>query len=315
MAAVPNNRSTGESALTDIDKIMQISDLKIFLAVASTGSFSAAARQLGVGPMQVSRRIGVLEGQMGVRLLQRTTRSLSLTIEGEALLPYANTIKEAEESALGEISRGAARVSGVLRISAPSVLAQCTVLSLLPQLLSEHPELRVDLRVSDRIVDIVTQGLDLALRIAPMADSGMIARRVAVNPRVICAAPGYLMKRGRPAVVADLDSHDCIILEAIPRWPLNMGNEQHYRPVSARLRTTSVEAVKSAAIQGLGLAMLTRLDVLEQLRDGSLIEIMLQDARMEELAVWAVMPSRHHVPARVRVFLEALQAALARQRI
>lgn len=231
---------------------MLISDLRIFLAVTSTGSLSAAARQLDVLPMQVSRRVAALEQELGVRLFHRTTRSVSLTAEGEALLPYASTMDEAEESARGELSQTSSRVSGVLRMSAPSVFGQSIVLGLLPGLLKQHPELRIDLNVSDRMVDIVAQGLDLALRIAPLADSELVARKIIANPRVICAAPDYLSRHGLPVVAADLDSHDCIILEAIPRWPLMIDNALQRRSVRGRLQTTSVEAVRTAAVGGVG---------------------------------------------------------------
>jgi len=292
---------------------MLISDLRIFLAVTSTGSLSAAARQLDVLPMQVSRRVAALEQELGVRLFHRTTRSVSLTAEGEALLPYASTMDEAEESARGELSQTSSRVSGVLRMSAPSVFGQSIVLGLLPGLLKQHPELRIDLNVSDRMVDIVAQGLDLALRIAPLADSELVARKIIANPRVICAAPDYLSRHGLPVVAADLDSHDCIILEAIPRWPLMIDNALQRRSVRGRLQTTSVEAVRTAAVGGLGLAMLTYMDVFKQLADGSLVQVQLQDAQMEQLSVWAITPSRRYVPLRVKVFLDALEAELAQQ--
>lgn len=292
---------------------MLISDLRIFLAVTATGSLSAAARQLDLAPMQVSRRVAALEQELGVRLFHRTTRSVSLTAEGEALLPYACTMNEAEESARGELSQTSSRVSGVLRMSAPSVFGQSIVLGLLPQLLAQHPDLRIDLNVSDRMVDIVAQGLDLALRIAPLADSELVARKIITNPRVICAAPGYLSRRGQPAVTADLDTHDCIILEAIPRWPLIIDNTLQRKSVRGRLQTTSVDAVRTAAVQGLGLAMLTYMDVFGQLADGSLVQVQLQDAAMEELSVWAITPSRRFVPLRVKVFLDALEAALTQQ--
>lgn len=292
---------------------MLISDLRIFLAVTATGSLSAAARQLDLAPMQVSRRVAALEQELGVRLFHRTTRSVSLTAEGEALLPYACTMNEAEESARGELSQTSSRVSGVLRMSAPSVFGQSIVLGLLPQLLAQHPDLRIDLNVSDRMVDIVAQGLDLALRIAPLADSELVARKIIANPRVICAAPGYLSRRGQPVVTADLDTHDCIILEAIPRWPLIIDNTLQRKSVRGRLQTTSVDAVRTAAVQGLGLAMLTYMDVFGQLADGSLVQVQLQDAAMEELSVWAITPSRRFVPLRVKVFLDALEAALTQQ--
>jgi DNA-binding transcriptional LysR family regulator len=218
---------------------------------------------------------------------------------------------EAEESALGEFSQTSGKVTGVLRITAPSLFGHSIVMAVLPRLLEQHPELRVDLNLSDRVVDIVAQGFDLALRIAPLVDSELVARKVAVNPRVICAAPEYLKRRGTPQVAADLETHDCLLLEAIPRWPLVSNGKLHRKSVSGRLQTTSVDAVRSAALKGLGLAMLTHLDVSRQLSDGSLVQVHLQDATMEQLAVWAITPTRRYVPRRVKVFLDALEAELA----
>jgi DNA-binding transcriptional LysR family regulator len=301
----------GEGAITKTDINMLTSDLRIFLAIHATGGLSAAARQLDVAPMQVSRRVAALEEELGVRLFHRTTRSVSLTAEGDALLPYAQTMIEAEESALGEFSQTSGKVTGVLRITAPSLFGHSIVMAVLPRLLEQHSELRVDLNLSDRVVDIVAQGFDLALRIAPLVDSELVARKVAVNPRVICAAPDYLKRRGTPLVAADLETHDCLLLEAIPRWPLVSNGKLHRKSVSGRLQTTSVDAVRSAALKGLGLAMLTHLDVSRQLSDGSLVQVHLQDASMEQLAVWAITPTRRYVPRRVKVFLDALEAELA----
>lgn len=292
---------------------MLISDVRIFLAVHATGGLSAAARQLDIAPMQVSRRLAALEEELGVRLFHRTTRSVSLTAEGDALLPYAQTMSEAEESAIGEFSQTSGKVTGMLRMSTPSVFGQTIVLGVLPRLLAQHPELRVDLNVSDRVVDIVAQGFDLALRIAPLVDSELVARKIAANPRVICAAPDYLKRRGTPRVADDLDNHDCLLLEAIPRWPLVKDGTLYRKRVAGRLQTTSVDAVRTAALRGLGLAMLTYLDVCKQLQEGSLIQVQLQDVSMEQLAVWAITPTRRFVPRRVKVFLEALEAELAQQ--
>lgn len=291
---------------------MQIADVRIFLAVVSAGSLSAAARQLDIGPMQVSRRIAVLEEDLGVRLFHRTTRSVALTAEGEAFLPYANTISEAEESARGELRPSATKASGVLRLTAPSVFGQTIVLPLLSSLLEQHPELRIDLDVSDRVLDIVGQGLDLAIRIAPLGDSELVAKRIARNPRIICAAPRYLQRHGAPSTLADLDQHQCIVLQAVPRWPLVVDGALQRRRVNARVITGNVDAARSAAVQGLGLAMLTYWDVYRQLDEGELVAVELQDASMEDLSVWAVTPTRRYVPTRVKVFLDALEQELAR---
>ncbi len=285
---------------------MQTSDVRIFLAVAAAGSLSAAARQLDVVPMQVSRRIAALEEELGVRLFHRTTRAVSLTAEGEAFQPHAAAMVEAEESARAELSPSPALASGVLRMTAPSVFGQSIVLPLLPALLARHPELRIDLDVSDRVVDIVGHGLDLALRVATLGDSELVARRIASNPRVIVASPSYLARHGKPSVLADLDDHECVVLQAVGRWPLVVGGKVQRRRVSGRVTTSSVDAARTAAMQGLGLTMLTYWDVHRQLAEGSLVRVGLRDAEMEDLAVWAVMPTRRHVPVRVTAFLDAL---------
>lgn len=291
---------------------MQISDLRIFLAVAGASSLSAAARQLDTGPMQVSRRISSLEGELDVRLFHRTTRSVSLTAEGEAFLPYATTMVEAEDSARAELHPSPAHAGGVLRLTAPSVFGQAIVLPLLPRMLERHPDLRIDLDLSDRVVDIVGQGFDLALRVATLGDSELVARRIAANPRVICAAPGYLQRHGLPSTLAELERHQCIVLHAVPRWPFVVDGELQRRRVHSRVVTSSVDAARTAALQGLGLAMLTYWDVHEHLAAGSLAAVVLQDAAMEDLSVWAVMPTRRYVPPRVKVFLEALEQELGR---
>ncbi|WP_264312905.1 LysR family transcriptional regulator [Pseudomonas putida] len=292
---------------------MLVADVRVFLSVVAAGSLSAASRQLDVAPMQVSRRVAALEEELGVRLFHRTTRSVSLTAEGEAFLPYAHTMIEAEESALAHLKPASSQVTGVLRLTAPSVFGQSIVLAILERLLQQYPGLRVELDVSDSVVDIVGRGFDLALRIAPLPDSDLVARRVAPNPRVLCAAPKYLDKHGKPSTLLELQQHQCIVLQAVPKWPFVVNADIVRRRMEGRVSTSSVGAVRDAALQGLGIAMLAYWDVLPQLRDGSLIEIALSDAGMEQLSVWAVTPSRRYVPARVKVFLQMLETELAKR--
>ncbi|EUC19081.1 transcriptional regulator, LysR family [Burkholderia sp. BT03] len=290
---------------------MLLPDVRTFLAVASAGSLSAAARQLDVVPMQVSRRIAALEEDLGVRLFHRTTRSLTLTAEGEAFIPYARAMADAETGARAELGPSPGSASGVLRMTAPSGFGQSVVLPMLPALLEANPDLRIDIDLSDRQVDIVGQGLDVALRIAPLEDSELVAKKIAPNPRLICAAPAYLKKHGRPARVSELDDHACIRLSAVRQWPLIVNGALIRKHVDAYVTTTSVEAARTAAVQGLGLAQLTHWDVFRQLADKSLEQIHLEDATMEDLSVWAVMPSRRYVPNRVSVFLDALRNQIA----
>lgn len=290
---------------------MQMQDVRLFLAVANAGSLSAAARQCETGPMHVSRRIAALEAELGARLFHRTTRAVALTDEGTAFLPHAMTLVEAEDNARHALRPAPAQASGLLRITAPSVFGQAIVLPVLSRLLAQHPALRVDLDVSDRLVDIVGQGFDLALRVAPLLDSELVAKRITGNPRLICAAPAYLARHSQPTTRAELLRHDCIVLQAVPLWPLMVDGTLQRVRVSARVTTSSVEAARAAALQGAGLAMLTYWDVYRQLADGSLTAVALDDAAMEQLSIWAVMPTRRHVPARVKLFLAALEDALA----
>ncbi len=196
-------------------------------------------------------------------------------------------------------------------MTAPSGFGQSILLPMLPRLLEANPDLRIDLDLSDRQVDIVGQGLDLALRIAPLEDSELVAKKIAPNPRLICAAPSYLKKRGHPATLSELNDHACISLGAVRRWPLIVDGELIRKRVEAYVTTTSVEAARTAAMQGLGLAMLTYWDVFRQLADNSLVQVYLQDASMENLSVWALIPSRRYVPHRVNVFLAALESEMA----
>jgi DNA-binding transcriptional LysR family regulator len=282
------------------------------MAVAGAGSLSAAGRQLDVGPMQVSRRIHVLEEELGVRLLHRTTRAASLTAEGEAFVPYARSMLEAEDGARAALRPAAATASGVLKLTAPSVFGQAIVMPLLPALFAQHPQLRIDLDLSDRVLDIVGEGFDLALRVATLGDSELVARRLAGNPRMLCASPQYLARHGVPSTVADLASHACIALHAVPRWPLVIDGILQRISVAPRITTSNVDAARTAALQGLGLTLLTYWDVYRQLRDGELVSVVLKDAGMEDLSVWAMTPTRRFVPARVTIFLDALSWELAR---
>jgi len=289
---------------------MQTTDLRIFLAVAAARSLSAASRHLNVAVMQVSRRIAALEEELGVRLFHRTTRSISLTADGEALLPYAHTISDANDNALNELRPQSARVSGTLRLTAPSVFGQAIVMPLLPKLMEQHPQIDVDLHLSDHFVDIVGLGLDLAIRVATLGDSELVARKIAPNPWVICAAPRYLAAHGSPTTVAELDLHQCILLRPVLKWPLLGDGHLHKRQLSGRVTANSVEAARTAAVQGLGVAMLAYWDVAGAIASGDLVRIELKDALVDDLSVWAVTPTRRYVPARVKVFLEALGHAL-----
>ncbi|VVP83335.1 HTH-type transcriptional regulator DmlR [Pseudomonas fluorescens] len=289
---------------------MQIAEIEAFVAIAASVSLSGAARRLGVLPMTISRRLAALEEELGVRLVHRTTRSVALTAEGEVYLPYAQTMLDADEAARAAILTGAGAASGVLKVTAPTLFGQTVILPMIPDLLKENPALEIDLTLSDSIVDIVGLGIDVAIRIAALRDSALIARHLALNPRVICASPSYLLRKGIPGTLEDLKAHDCIALHAMPYWPLIKDGEGCSLKANAAFSANSVEAVRSAAKLGLGVVMLSFWDVRTDLADGSLQEIKLNDAAPEHLSITALLPTRQQVPHRVKVFLERLGQVL-----
>ncbi|MFJ5296518.1 LysR substrate-binding domain-containing protein [Pseudomonas sp. NPDC088368] len=289
---------------------MEMAEVEVFAAIAAASSLSGAARRLGLSAMTVSRRLASLEQALGVRLVQRTTRSVSLTAEGEVLLPFVQTMLDADEAARATLKTHAGTASGVLKVTAPTVFGQTVILPLIPDLVADHPGLQVDLTLSDSILDIVGLGIDVAIRIATLRDSGLIARSLAPNPRVICASPAYLARLGTPLLLDDLKRHRCIGLHSMPYWPF-MGREGEisFRPEPV-FSANSVDTVRGASKLGLGLAMLSYWDIRSDLSDGSLVRIELTDAVAEALFIAAVLPTRQHVPSRVRIFLERLEGVL-----
>lgn len=289
---------------------MQIPEIEVFANVAISSSLSEAARRLGLSAMTVSRRLAALEKELGVRLVHRTTRSVALTPEGEMYLPYAKTMLEANEAARATLKTSAGSASGTLRVTAPSVFGQTVIMPLLPALLAENPTLKVDLTLSDSIIDIAGLGIDVAIRIATLRDSTLVATTLAPNPRVVCASPAYLARWGTPAVLDHLNHHQCIALHGMPYWPFTKGAA----PVTIRAHgvftANSVEAVRTASKQGLGLAMLTYWDIRAELAEGSLVMVNLEDVLPEQLSITAMLPTRQQVPHRVRVFVEHLEKVL-----
>jgi DNA-binding transcriptional LysR family regulator len=289
---------------------MDLADVTLFRTIVTTGSLSAAARRTGIAPMAASRRLAALEAQLGVRLFNRTTRSLSLTPEGEAFLPHAIALIEARDLALESVSSAGTGLSGVLKITSPNVIGHSVVVPVVADLVAENPALKVNLTLTDGLVDIAALGLDVAIRVAPMKPSDMIATKLADNPYVLSAAPSYIARFGLPTTMGELVSHPCIKLHAMDNWPLvREGHVEHFR-VDGPFAANTVDAVRSAAIAGIGIAMTTYWDVHEQYASGELKEVVLEDARPSELGIWAVYLCRSHLPARVKALVEALRARL-----
>jgi DNA-binding transcriptional LysR family regulator len=289
---------------------MNSKDVEVFLMVSQMRSLTQAARRLNTTPMTVSRRLASLEEDLGVRLLHRTTRAIALTDEGEEFLPYAKTLAETEQSARTLFSPHTQGATGQLRITAPSGFGRRTIIPLLPALMAENPELRIEFQLSDNVTDIVGLGYDVAIRIAPLRDSRLVAQRLADNPRVLCASPDYLTRFGTPQTLSDLHQHNCLRLSGVLQWSFMVDDHLSTVSVEGRFSGSNVEGVRSLCVAGSGIAQLSAWDVKEELAAGELTEIALHDAQPQLLGVWALFPTTRHLPTRVTVFLQALKQAM-----
>lgn len=289
---------------------MQSENLQVFVAAISAGSLAGAARRLKLTPMAVTRRVAALESDLGVRLIHRSTRSIALTPEGEAFMPFAVEMLEAEEAARAAVSPQAGSATGLLRVSAPVTLGRRVIVPLLPSLLSAHPGLSVDLGLSDEVVDIFSSGIDVAIRIAPLKDSGLIARHLVDNPKHLYAAPSYLAARGAPVFLSDLEAHECLAFSNTVHWVFQVGEIEQAVKVSGRVTSSGVDGFLGACLAGLGLARLSAWDVQDEVRAGALVRVDLKDARPQQLSIWAVYPSRRHLLPKIQAFLGRLQDQL-----
>jgi DNA-binding transcriptional LysR family regulator len=183
---------------------MNLSDVALFSSIVSAGSLSGAGRQMGMSPMAVSRRLAALEQELGVRLVHRTTRSVALTTDGETFLPLAQAMLDAKDAAVAAFSERHDGLSGVLKVTAPNLIGRSSVVPLAVKLMAGNPRLHVDLTLSDGVIDIVASGIDVAIRVAPLQMSELVAVKLVDNPRILCAAPDYIEVHGAPESLGDL---------------------------------------------------------------------------------------------------------------
>jgi len=291
---------------------MDLAEVAVFVEAIRAHSLAGAGRRLGIAPMLASRRLAALEAELGVRLVHRTTRTLALTTEGEAFLPHAQAMLDAEDEARGAIRPSESGASGMLRITASVPFGRQVVAPFVPEFLRQNPDVRVDLLLTDGIVDIVGQGLDLAIRIARLRDSGLIARKLAPNPLGLYAAARYLETRSVPRRVADLADHDCLTISGARLWSFrDVGGKPVRQRVAGRFSASSPEALREACLGGAGIGLLSGWMVAADVQAERLVELVLDDATPEPLDIWAVHPSSRLVPAKTRLFMAALEAHLA----
>lgn len=280
-------------------------DLRTFVTLAQAGGFAAAANRLGIVKSAVSRRIRELEERLDVRLVHRTTRQISLTDAGRAYYERAAEILAALDSLDDAARSDAHEPRGKLRITAPiSVTIHCLAAAIV-RFQAMHPAIQVEVDTSDRFVDIVQEGFDLAVRIAKLKDSTLIARRIGTVRHAACASPAYLDERGRPTAPADLVGHDGIGYSyRIDETYWTFADDTVAKP-NSRLRLSSADAIREAAIAGAGIANLPTFVIADAVARGEL-EVVLAGHASEPVAMHAVFPATQHVPTRVRAFIDFL---------
>ncbi|QCI65680.1 LysR family transcriptional regulator [Phreatobacter stygius] len=284
-----------------------LADLEVFARVVTAGGMSAAGREMGLSPAVISKRIKRLEDRLGTRLLQRTTRQLSLTEAGQGYYERVVAILASIDEAEAFVTRRSSLARGTLRVSAPTSFGRLHIAPHLRSFLSANPDLVVHLELSDSFVDIVGEGYDLAVRIGELDDSSFVARRLAPNHRLLVAAPAYLAERGAPATIAALSGH-ALLSHNTDTWRLEGPEGNQTVRLHGPLKTNSSEVIREATLAGIGISLRSTWDVGPELKDGRLKVVLPQWRASRRVGVHAVYPTRRFLPQKVRVFIDWLAA-------
>jgi len=292
-----------------MDRLKQIES---FVSVASKGSLTAAAQLEGVAPAVMGRRIDALEARLGVKLLLRTTRRISLTHEGSAFLEDCQRLLQEFNSAEASVSAGGVKASGHLRVTAPAGFGRRHVAPLLPEFLARHPDVSVSLNLSDRVVDLAAEGYDCAVRVGDLPDSSLVSVRLADNRRLCVATPAYLKRAGAPRHPSELARHACLTLSSDASqtrgWAfLIEGSVQHLRP-SGRLDCSDGQVLHDWCLAGQGLAWRSTWEVEGDIAAGRLLSV-LDDFAAPPNGIYALFPQAKHLPLRVRLWIDYLKAS------
>lgn len=286
--------------------VTHIDDLKIFARVVTAGNMSAAAREMGLSPAVVSKRISSMEEKLGTRLFQRTTRQLQLTEAGVGFFDRVVAILASIEEAEAFLADGQDSPRGILKISAPVTFSRMHLVRHLPEFLNLFPGVSIDLQASDEVVDIVAEGIDVAIRVSDASNPSFTFKKLAPIRRVLCASPEYLQKRGTPTSIDDLRRHNCFGAGVNATWRLS-GPEGPVtvKPVST-LRTNSNDIIRECMIAGLGIGFKSTWNVHQELRDGKLVVVLPQYREPPNFGLYAVYAKQYHMPAKLRVFIDFL---------
>jgi DNA-binding transcriptional LysR family regulator len=290
-----------------MDKLKQ---LESFVAVAAKGSLTAAAAAEGIAPAVVGRRIDALEERLGVKLLVRTTRRITLTHEGSAFLEDCQRLLADLATAEASVSAGGVKASGYLRITAPAGFGRRHVAPLVPGFVAQHPDVNVSLNLSDRVVDVVNEGYDCAVRVGDLPESSLVSVRLADNRRLCVASPTYLARAGRPQHPNDLAQHDCLTLSTEASqtrgWAFTLDGEVEHLRLTGSLSCNDGQVLHDWCLAGLGLAWRSTWEVESHLASGDLVSV-LDDYAAPPNGIYAVFAQRKHLPLRVRLWVDHLK--------
>ncbi len=294
----------------------RLQQLALFVRTVETGSFSKAAREFGLAQPSASRAVASLESRLGIKLIVRTTRQISVTNAGEALFARARDALAAVEDA-ENAARGADRLSGVLRVALPSTYGARRIAPLLPAFLDQRPLLKIDLIMSDRYENLIAEGADLALRVGEQPDSSFVARKLESARRLFVAAPSYLTRRGAPKSLADLAEHDLIgggpAAPGEQSWAARRNGQTETAPVEPKVRARSAVGIVACASAGLGVAVASSWMCAEELASGALTEV-LTDYALDPIVAFVVFPAGRRPSQKARVFADYLEGAVAQSR-
>lgn len=287
-----------------------IGGMRIFSRVVEAGSFSAAGRQFGVAPSSVSRQINELEDDLSTRLFHRTTRKLSLTEAGQLYYQRVSKILiDVDEAKLALLEMGGAP-SGILRITVAGSVARRHIVPAVTVFQQKFTAIKVVLSVTDRVVNLVEEGFDLAIRVDPSRDANLVGRKIGSGRRIVCASPAYLKKAGTPQVPADLANHNCLTFRTHPGsnvWSFRLGKGTLNVRVSGSLFADDGESLVAAAMAGLGLILLPAWLVGVELGEGRLLEVLPEFQIIpKDTPLYALYPHQRHLPPKVRVFIDFL---------
>lgn len=289
-----------------------ITSMSIFNRIVEAGSFTAVARETGLSQPTVSKHVAELENRLGIKLLNRSTRQLSLTEAGKEYYDRCTRILNELEELESSVGQCRTEPTGTLRVNVPVTFGRMYLLPILWEFMRKYPDLKLDLVMDDGYVDLVKDGVDLAIRVGPLTDSTLIARKIGDSPRVTVVSPDYLAEHGEPKTLSDLEEHSCIVytyLTTRNEWYFNGARGEEKLRVSGHFSASSPDAIHDAVIAGVGIAVAPLWLIHDALTKGK-VKAILTDYDPTPLEIHAVYPDRRYVPSRVRLFIDHLRSSM-----